>query len=124
LAVTFLQQPNLLLAEDIADHRIQTNIVDDGIGDDVEVVNQLLELLPRRAPLREDQLELLVISPRHGRHHGDGPGGAFMGPVASDLRDAAGDVPQAGGNSASPGVNRVYCDSGRIEEGLDLRLQV
>ena len=43
-----------------------------------------------------------------------------MGPLAGDLPDAVGDVPQAGSDGASPGVHQVRRDLGRVEEGLDL----
>ena len=113
-----------LLAKGVADNPFQANIVDDGVGDDDEVINQVLELLPLRAPLGEDRLELTVVSPRHGRHHDDGPGSALMGPVAGDLRDAAGDVPQARGDGAPLRIHRVYGNSGSVQEVLNLGLQV
>ena len=47
-----------------------------------------------------------------------------MALAAPDLRDAGRDVPKACGDGASPGVHRVYGDSGGFQEGLDLRLQV
>jgi hypothetical protein len=46
-----------------------------------------------------------------------------MGPMAGDLRDAAGDVPQARGDGAPRDIDESG-DSGCVEEGLDLRLQV
>ena len=47
-----------------------------------------------------------------------------MAPIAGHLFDAAGDVLQAGDDGAPPGVDRVCSESGRVEKGLDLRLQV
>ena len=65
-------------------------------------------------------MECPVAAPGHGRHHGDGDGGAVMGPIASNLLDAAGDVPQVVGDGASSSIHRVRCNLGCVEEGLDL----
>ena len=113
-----------LLAEGIIDNPVQANIVDDGIGDEVEIINKLLKVLPCRATLGEDRLALPVVRPRHGRHYGDSPGGILMRSVAGDLRDTGGDVPQTHGDGAPPSIDRVYGDSGSVEEALDLRLLV
>ena len=55
---------------------------------------------------------------------GDGPGGVRMDPVLGDLRDAGRDVPKAYGDGAPSRIHRVNGNSGGIQEGLDLRLQV
>ena len=48
-----------------------------------------------------------VIAPGHGRHHGDGYGSTLMGPIVGDLPDAAGNVLQVIGKSASSGIHRL-----------------
>ena len=77
-----------------------------------------------RAPLGEDRLPLPVVCPGHGGDDGDGSGGARMDPVLSNLRDAGRDVPEACIDGTFPHIHRVYGNSGGIQEGLDLRLQV
>ena len=108
-----------LHAEDIADHRIQTDVIDDGFGNHTEVVDELIELFPCLA-FREDRVKGPVVAPGHGRHNGNGDGGALVGPIAGDLSDAAGDVLQAGSDSAASSVHRLCCGVGCVEEGLDL----
>ena len=61
-----------------------------------------------------------VVTPGHGLHHGDGDGGASVGPIAGNLLDVAGDVPQAGGDGAPPSIDRVCSNLGCVEEGLEL----
>ena len=47
-----------------------------------------------------------------------------MDPVLGDLHDAGWDVLEACGDGAPPRVHRVYGNSGSLQKGLDLRLQV
>ena len=47
-----------------------------------------------------------------------------MSSVASDLLDLVRDVPEASGDGAPLRVHRVYGDSGSLQKGLDLQLQV
>jgi len=69
-------------------------------------------------------VEGLVVAPGHGRHYGDGDGGALVGPIVGDLPNADGDVPQVGDDGAFSSIHRLHCGVGCVEEGLDLGLYV
>ena len=47
-----------------------------------------------------------------------------MNSMFGDFLDAGRDVPEACGDGAPPRIHGVYGDSGSIQEGLDLRVQV
>ena len=54
---------------------------------------------------------------------GKGHSGTPADPVSGDLSDAAGDVPQAGGDGVAASVHRCGGGGRCSMEGLDLRLQ-
>ena len=86
----------------------------------MEIVDELLKVLPHRTPLGEDWLPLLEVCFEHGGDHGDGPGGALVSSMAGDLLDSGRDVPQVRGNGAPSRIYRVDGNSGSVQEGMDL----
>ena len=113
-----------LCSEEVADNPVQAHDGHNGVGGKAEVINQLIEGIPRRTPLGEDRFPLPVVRPRHVGDDGDGPSGTRMDPMLGDLHDASWDVLEACGDCTSPRIHRVYGDSGSFQKGLDLRLQV
>ena len=78
-----------LLAEDVVDHRVQADVLRNGVGDHAEVVDELVELFPFLA-FREDWMEGPVVAPGQGLHHGNGDSGPLVDPMAGDLPNAVG----------------------------------
>ena len=72
-----------LLAEDVVDHRVQADVLRNGVGDHAEVVDELVELFPFLA-FREDWMEGPVVAPGHGLHHGNGDSGPLVDPMADE----------------------------------------
>jgi len=102
----------------------ETDVTSDGISRVVEVIDELLESILPRTWLGEDWLPLPKVRPGHGGDDSDGSGGALVSSVASDLLDLGRDVPEACGDGAPLCVHRVYGNSGSLQKGLDLQLQV
>ena len=51
---------NLLIDEDVADHRVKADFFADGGGKHAEVVDELLKVFPHLA-LREDRMQGLAV---------------------------------------------------------------
>ena len=90
----------------------------------IEVIDELLESILPRTWLGEDRQPLPKVRLGHGGDDSDGSGGALVSPVLGDLRDAGWNVLEARGDGVPHHVHRVDGDSGSVQEGLDLCLQV
>jgi hypothetical protein len=112
---------NLIIGKNITDDRLYTNVFGDGSGCHLHVVGELLERPPVFAAQREvERLDLQEVMAGLVLGCGRGHSGTMVNPMSGNRPDAAGDVPQTGGDGVAASVHRSGGGGRCSMEGLDL----
>ena len=107
-----------MVNEDVADHRVNADILRNGGGYYIKVINKLVEFFPFFT-LGENWVEGPVVALGHGLHHDDSDNGTLVDLVAGDLMNTVGDVLQASSDGITPSIHHFCHGVGCVMESLN-----
>ena len=81
----------LVVSQDIADYCVETDILANGGGHHVKIVDEFLKIFPCFT-FWEDWMQSPEVIPGQSLHHSKGDSGSPMDTMSSDLLDTIGDV--------------------------------
>ena len=107
----------LVVSQDIANYCVETDILANGGGHHVRIVDEFFKIFPCFT-FWEDSMQSPEVMPGQSLHHGEGDGSALMDSMTDDFLDMVRDILQVSSDGVAPGFH----SSGRCSmEGLNQR---